>query len=147
MEKKIIRRWGYHPTEPARIFEISEGDDLPEGWADRPFPTVASEEVDAADDAVTTSDDQRVAAAELRAKELEQENASLKEEVSSLQEQLAQVASADVIEIPDDWREGHHSPRIKLAKLLNPEFAEAIIKDADAIEVIEAELKSRDQDS
>ena len=34
-EKKTIRKWGYHPTEDARIFELSEGADLPEGWADR----------------------------------------------------------------------------------------------------------------
>lgn len=28
--------WGYHRTEPARIFELKDGEKLPSGWEDSP---------------------------------------------------------------------------------------------------------------
>lgn len=34
-EKKITRRWGYSKDD-ARIFELPEGQDLPEGYFDSP---------------------------------------------------------------------------------------------------------------
>ena len=35
-EKRIIRRWGYHASKPAKIFELEEGASLPSGWFDSP---------------------------------------------------------------------------------------------------------------
>lgn len=34
--KRIIRRWGYHASKPAKIFELEEGASLPSGWFDSP---------------------------------------------------------------------------------------------------------------
>lgn len=46
------------------------------------------------------------------------------------------------VDIPSDWRELHHSTRIKLAKRL-PD-GEAVESNADAIALIELELERRD---
>ena len=32
---KTVPTWGYHATEPARIFDLAEGRRLPAGWHDR----------------------------------------------------------------------------------------------------------------
>lgn len=48
--------------------------------------------------------------------------------------------------IPDDWAEkgtGTHFKRIKLAKLIMPDMADAIKTDEDAIVIIESELERR----
>jgi len=158
-EKKTIRKWGYHPTEDARIFELSEGADLPEGWAARPVPTEAVEpsdepEADEAIDFVETGKDTGEIAA------LEAEIVTLKHQLESANARIAELEAdadaltiphpgapkeqaPDLVPIPDDWAETHHSTRIKLAKQLSPELADAIEKDADAIEVIKAELAKR----
>ncbi len=33
---KIIETWGYHASEQPRIFDLSPGENLPEGWHDSP---------------------------------------------------------------------------------------------------------------
>ena len=33
---QMVPTWGYHATEPARIFDIPEGRALPAGWHDHP---------------------------------------------------------------------------------------------------------------
>jgi hypothetical protein len=33
---KIIPTWGYKPDGTAKIFDLEEGETLPEGWSDRP---------------------------------------------------------------------------------------------------------------
>ena len=35
-EDRIIRRWGYHAKQEAKIFELKEGESLPSGWFDSP---------------------------------------------------------------------------------------------------------------
>ena len=35
-EKVMVRCWGYHATEDAKIFELEEGKKLPKGWYDTP---------------------------------------------------------------------------------------------------------------
>jgi hypothetical protein len=35
-EPKIVPTWGYHATDPARIFDLGEGHRLPAGWHDHP---------------------------------------------------------------------------------------------------------------
>lgn len=138
MDKKTFRKWGYHPTEDDRIFDVEVGGSLPEGWAERPVPKVA---VDTPPGEYVTiaAKEQRVAAAELRAKELEQENASLKEEISSLKEQLAQKEDAAPADtgLQADWRSQHHSTRIRLAKEFAPDVAELITNAKEADEVLE----------
>jgi hypothetical protein len=138
MDKKTFRKWGYHPTEDDRIFDVEVGGSLPEGWAERPVPKVA---VDTPPGKYVTiaAKEQRVAAAELRAKELEQENASLKEEISSLKEQLAQKEDAAPADtgLQADWRSQHHSTRIRLAKEFAPDVAELITNAKEADEVLE----------
>jgi hypothetical protein len=152
MDKKTFRKWGYHPTEDDRIFDVEVGGSLPEGWAERPVPRVAvdtppgeyveiSSLVDTPPGEYVTiaAKEQRVAAAELRAKELEQENASLKEEISSLKEQLAQKEDAAPADtgLQADWRSQHHSTRIRLAKEFAPDVAELITNAKEADEVLE----------
>lgn len=34
--EKIYPTWGYHRSEPARIFDLKEGEELPSGWKDTP---------------------------------------------------------------------------------------------------------------
>lgn len=46
-----------------------------------------------------------------------------------------------VVEIPDNWRELHHSTRIKLAKLLPG--GDDVVSNDDAIALIELELENR----
>lgn len=36
MTEKTIPTWGYPASGEAKIFNLVEGDDLPEGWADSP---------------------------------------------------------------------------------------------------------------
>jgi hypothetical protein len=38
MEQKISPTWGYKPDGSAQIFDLKEGEKLPDGWADRPEP-------------------------------------------------------------------------------------------------------------
>jgi hypothetical protein len=38
MEQKIIPTWGYKSDGSAEIFDLEEGENLPEGWSDRPEP-------------------------------------------------------------------------------------------------------------
>lgn len=38
MEQKIIPTWGYKSDGTAQIFDLEEGEDLPDGWSDRPEP-------------------------------------------------------------------------------------------------------------
>jgi hypothetical protein len=172
-EEKKYPKWGYHPTEEARIFELAEGEDLPEGWAARPVPTedapepATSGEPSGSDDDGGDSDDDASA-------ELEAENASLKEQVADLQAENASLAAQlesaraelakgaddedltiphpgapkepDLVEIPEDWDAtgpGKHSSRIKLAKAISPDMAELIKTDEDAIGIIKAELAKR----
>jgi hypothetical protein len=35
---KIIPTWGYKSDGAAEIFDLEEGEKLPEGWSDRPEP-------------------------------------------------------------------------------------------------------------
>jgi hypothetical protein len=35
---KIIPTWGYKSDGSAKIFDLEEGEDLPDGWSDRPEP-------------------------------------------------------------------------------------------------------------
>lgn len=35
-DEKTFPTWGYHETEPARIFHLKAGEDLPTGWEDTP---------------------------------------------------------------------------------------------------------------
>lgn len=35
-DEKTYPTWGYHQTEPARIFELGEDESLPKGWEDTP---------------------------------------------------------------------------------------------------------------
>ena len=35
-DEKTFPTWGYHETEPARIFLLKDGEDLPAGWEDTP---------------------------------------------------------------------------------------------------------------
>lgn len=32
----MVKRWGYHPEEEARIFDLGEGETLPLGWVRSP---------------------------------------------------------------------------------------------------------------
>ncbi len=154
-EKKKIQKWGYHPTEEARIFELSEGEDLPEGWAARPVPKGGAQaEPEAKPEPVKPEgkdtgeiDGLHAEIAGLKS-ELEQAYARITELESFEDEELeiphpGAPKAPNLIVIPDDWREIHHSTRMKLAKTLSPEMADAIEKDADAIEIIEAELAKR----
>ena len=34
--KKTVPTWGYHKTEDPQIFDLKEGEKLPEGWHDTP---------------------------------------------------------------------------------------------------------------
>jgi len=52
MSPNTIPTWGYHPKEPARIFHLSEGESLPEGWADTPAAFVKDATSDDRSDAV-----------------------------------------------------------------------------------------------
>jgi hypothetical protein len=36
--EKIIPIWGYKSDGTAKIFDLKEGENLPEGWSDRPEP-------------------------------------------------------------------------------------------------------------
>jgi hypothetical protein len=36
--EKIIPTWGYKSDGTAKIFDLEEGENLPEGWANRPEP-------------------------------------------------------------------------------------------------------------
>jgi hypothetical protein len=36
--EKIIPTWGYKSDGTAEIFDLKEGENLPEGWSDRPEP-------------------------------------------------------------------------------------------------------------
>ena len=36
MEEKIFQTWGYKPDGSAQIFDLREGESLPDGWSDRP---------------------------------------------------------------------------------------------------------------
>jgi hypothetical protein len=36
--EKIIPTWGYKSDGTAKIFDLEEGENLPEGWSDRPEP-------------------------------------------------------------------------------------------------------------
>jgi hypothetical protein len=154
-DKKTIQKWGYHPTEEARIFTLADGEDLPEGWAARPVPKgepEAPEALDSEEDPVVITEGKDTGEIDaLHAEiaglksELEQANARIAELEAELLD-VEEVVEDDLIEIPEDWAEtgpGKHSSRIKLAKQLNPEMADVIEKDADAIEVIEAELAKR----
>jgi len=38
MEQKIFPTWGYKSDGSAQIFDLKEGEKLPEGWADQPEP-------------------------------------------------------------------------------------------------------------
>lgn len=55
---------------------------------------------------------------------------------------VADPGPADMIEIPDDWREQHHRKVIALAQKILPGNQPDLTKD-DAIGVIEAELARR----
>jgi hypothetical protein len=35
-DEKTYPTWGYHETEPPRVFDLKEGEDLPKGWEDSP---------------------------------------------------------------------------------------------------------------
>jgi hypothetical protein len=168
-EKKTIQKWGYHPTEEARIFELSEGEDLPEGWAARPVPLedapdpAASDEPDSSDDGGEgdTSDlEAENASLKEQVADLEAENASLTAQLEAARAELAESADDEdlniphpgapkepkLVEIPEDWAEkgaGNHFKRIALAKTINPDMAELIKTDEDAIGIIKAELEKR----
>ena len=148
MEKKTFKKWGYHPTEPARVFNVEVGGTLPEGWAERPVPMEASETE--APDADASDWEQLFIQADTRAKALEIENASLKEELSALKDQMAAKEPDPDLQIPQrggepqafeglpkDWRELHHSTRIRMAKALAPDVAELITNAKEADEVLE----------
>ena len=47
---KTVPTWGYHATEPARIFDIPEGRGLPAGWHDHPDKAKARPKGKHADD-------------------------------------------------------------------------------------------------
>lgn len=138
---KIHRTWGYHPTQEARIFDLAEGETLPEGWADVPVPKDASEVDDEPSDG---SDwEQLYIAADLRAKALEIESASLKEELSALKDQVVASEMADPdLEIPrrgdepEHWSKLHHSTRIRMAKEIAPDLAELITNAREADEIL-----------
>lgn len=155
-EIEKVPTWGYKGAE-SKLFELGPDETLPEGWADAPTPTEPIEEpAESAEVATEPSEGEGKDTGEVDA--LHAEIAGLKSEleqayarISELEAELLDVEEAtetedDLIEIPDDWAEtgpGKHSSRIKLAKQLNPEMADVIEKDADAIEVIEAELAKR----
>lgn len=125
MSDKKIPTWGYQ-GDRAELFQLEPGQSLPSGWFDSPAKTDESAPVD------EVQEPEQVDEPELEAEPEAVEPVDL--EVS------------EEIEIPEDWAEtgaGTHFKRIKLAKLLQPEMAELIKTDADAIEIIEAELVSR----
>lgn len=140
---KTHQTWGYHPTQEARIFELAEGETLPEGWADVPVPMDVSEIDDEPSDG---SDWEKLyVAADLRAKALEIETASLKEELSALLEQMS-AAPMDDPELaipqrgaepePEHWSKLHHSTRIRMAKEIAPDLAELITNAKEADEIL-----------
>jgi hypothetical protein len=100
-DDKKTPTWGYHPVEPARIFQLKVGEKLPEGWHDAP---VAQEQRAGTN---TTSDEdpgksQALEAAVAWIRELEQiieqgkhENAELREELKGADEE-ADAAAAQV---------------------------------------------------
>lgn len=35
-DKPTVPTWGYHETEEPRVFDLKQGEDLPDGWEDTP---------------------------------------------------------------------------------------------------------------
>lgn len=162
-----VPTWGYKGSE-SKLFELGPDDELPEGWADSPTPTDAEAEPEPSGEGEGSDEGGNDAGSD---SDLEAENASLKEQVADLQAENANLTvqlenaraelakgtddadlniphpgapkEPDLVEIPEDWAEGHHSTRIKLAKTINPEMAELIKTDEDAIGIIKAELEKR----
>ena len=128
MSEKKIPTWGYQ-GDRAELFQLEPGQTLPSGWFDSPAKTGESASVE------EVQEPEQVDEPELEAETKTVEPAEL--EVFE-------------VEIPEDWAEtgaGTHFKRIKLAKLLQPEMAELIKTDADAIEIIKAELADRGENN
>lgn len=170
-EMKVLRKWGYHPTEEARIFELAEGEDLPEGWAPRPIPTEevsdpASDESEGSDGSEEGDEDSGDLAAENEGLKAQVED--LTAQLETANQRIAELEGAgsdeteeetedeeltiphpgapkpELVEIPEDWAQtgaGTHFKRIKLAKKIDPEAE--VSGDAVAIAIIQAELAKR----
>jgi hypothetical protein len=104
---KTIPTWGYKAGE-AQIFQLAEGESLPAGWEDSPAKVGA------------------VKAAPVPESEPEAVEAAPEPE-----------AEPSASPIPADWRELHHSTRIKLAKSVAGDLAELITNAKEADEFIE----------
>ncbi|MCR9194897.1 MAG: hypothetical protein NXH88_09210 [Hyphomonas sp.] len=172
-EKKVLRKWGYHPTEEARIFELAEGEDLPEGWAPRPIPTEEvsepvsdeSEGSDESEDGDEGSDDlaaeneslkaqvedltAQLEAANQRIAELEGAgNEETKEEAETTDPDLKiphpGAPKPDLVEIPEDWAQTGAGTHFRRIKIAKLIDPEAEVSSDDAaIAIIEAELAKR----
>ena len=42
---KIVPTWGYHTDGRSQIFQLEEGENLPEGWSDAPVPVEPSDDM------------------------------------------------------------------------------------------------------
>lgn len=52
MTEQVFRTWGFHPMEKAKIFDLKEGESLPEGWFDTPAAFAAADAVSETPDGI-----------------------------------------------------------------------------------------------